>query len=76
MSLETLVERMSLAPARRFGIDNQDCYAIFDLNAQEIIDPERFQSMGRATPFAGWSVHAAHVGTIYRGELLEKGRNA
>ena len=76
LSLETLVERMSLAPARRFGIDNQDCYAIFDLHAQEIIDPERFQSMGRATPFAGWSVHAAHVGTIYRGELLEKGRNA
>lgn len=76
LSLEALVERMSLAPARRFGIDNQDCYAIFDLNAQEIIDPERFQSMGRATPFAGWSVHAAHVGTVYRGELLEKGRNA
>lgn len=76
LSLEALVERMSLAPARRFGIDNQDCYAIFDLNAQEIIDPERFQSMGRATPFAGWNVHAAHVGTIYRGELLEKGRNA
>lgn len=76
LSLEALVERMSLAPARRFGIDNQDCYAIFDLNAQEIIDPERFQSMGRATPFAGWSVHAAHVGTVYRGKLLEKGRNA
>lgn len=76
LSLEALVERMSLAPARRFGIDNRDCYAIFDLNAQEIIDPERFLSMGRATPFAGWSVHAAHVGTIYRGELLEKGRNA
>ena len=76
LSLETLVERMSLAPARRFGIDNRDCYAIFDLHAQEIIDPERFQSKGRATPFAGWNVHAAHVGTIYRGELLEKGRNA
>ena len=76
LSLEALVERMSLAPARRFGIDNQDCYAIFDLHAQEIIDPERFLSMGRATPFAGWNVHAAHVGTIYRGELLEKGRNA
>lgn len=76
LSLETLVERMSLAPARRFGIDNRDCYAIFDLHAQEIIDPERFLSMGRATPFAGWNVHAALVGTIYRGELLEKGRNA
>ena len=76
LSLEALVERMSLAPARRFGIDNQDCYAIFDLNAQENIDPERFQSMGRATPFAGWSVHAAHVGTVYRGKLLEKGRHA
>ena len=76
LSLETLVERMSLAPARRFGIDNRDCYAIFDLHAQEIIDPERFLSMGRATPFAGWNVHAAHVGTVYRGKLLEKGRNA
>ena len=76
LSLETLVERMSLAPARRFGIDNRDCYAIFDLHAQEIIDPERFLSKGRATPFAGWNVRAAHVGTIYRGELLEKGRNA
>ena len=76
LSLETLVERMSLAPARRFGIDNRDCYAIFDLNVQENIDPERFQSKGRASPFAGWNVHAAHVGTVYRGELLEKGRNA
>ena len=49
LSLETLVERMSLAPARRLvlTIGIATPHLIY---AQEIIDPERFLPiMGRAT---------------------------
>ncbi len=64
MDLETLIDRMSLAPRRRFclggGMELGDRAEItaFDLNAREKLDPRRFLSKGRATPFEGWEVHA------------------
>lgn len=65
LPLETLVERMSAAPRRRFGIEGgievgeKAAITAFDLHAQETIDPAQFLSKGRATPFEGWPVHAA-----------------
>ncbi len=63
--LSLLVEKMSLAPRRRFRLDGgiqvgeRAELCAFDLSARETVDPDRFLSMGRATPFAGWPVHAA-----------------
>lgn len=65
MTLETLIDRMCFAPRRRFrldgGIDVGDRaeVTVFDLHADETIDPADFLSMGKATPFEGWRVHAA-----------------
>jgi len=56
ITLEKLVEIMSINPGKRFGLEggyeNGDL-AVFDLNAEYTVDPEEFLSMGRATPFAG-----------------------
>ncbi len=70
MTLETLIERMAYAPRRRFdlagagspggGLNNGDFaeITVFDLHADEIVNPDDFLSQGKATPFEGWRVHA------------------
>ena len=64
MPLEMLIDRMADAPRRRFRIDSgmqvgdKAAVTVFDLHAQEKIDPNTFLSKGHATPFEGWEVHA------------------
>jgi len=50
ISLEKLIEVMSVNPKKRFGIENNDI-CIFDLDKEYVINPGDFLSMGRATPF-------------------------
>jgi len=76
ISLEKLVELMCLAPRRVFGIpggtgagDSADI-AVFDLDKEWTIDPDKFLSKGRATPFAGWKVQGATKMTIVEGNVI------
>ncbi|MBQ6019419.1 MAG: dihydroorotase [Clostridia bacterium] len=69
ISPEKLVNLMSLAPARRFGTDTKNCLALMDLTEEYTIDPEKFVSMGRATPFAGMTVRGKCVMNVLRGEI-------
>lgn len=70
---ERLVELMSTAPARRFGIESgiepgsPATFAVFETETTYRIDPERFASKGRATPFAGREVRGRCVLNIVRG---------
>ena len=43
---------------------------LYDLEQRYTVDPDRFLSMGRATPFAGWQVSGACVETICGGETV------
>ncbi len=70
LSLETLVDRMALAPRRRFGIPLGDSYTVWDLNARETVDPEKFLSMGKATPFTGMPIWGKCVATVCDGNLV------
>ena len=69
ISLEKLVELLSTNPRRRFNIplSGEDC-CVWDLNAKYSIDPAAFRSMGRATPFAGWTVRGRCVRTVCGGK--------
>ena len=64
MSLETLMDRMVYAPRKRFRLDggiemgDRAELTVFDLHANQTIDPADFLSKGKATPFEGWQVHA------------------
>ena len=75
LPLETLVQRMSVAPRARFGLPQGADYSIWDLDASYSIDPAEFQTMGRATPFAGETVFGRCKATIVGGVLawLEQG---
>ena len=70
ISLERLVELLSIRPRQRFHIPLGNDFCLWDLESSYIIDPERFASMGRATPFAGMSVQGRCVLTVYQGRTI------
>ena len=76
VTLERLVQLMSVSPARRFGIPcgiapgAEANLALYDLEKEYVIDPDAFLSMGRATPFAGWTVSGECAETIYKGATV------
>ncbi len=62
ITLERLIEAMSVAPAKRFSIDISGCFAAYDLASCYVIDPDDFLSKGRSTPFAGMRVYGKCLG--------------
>jgi dihydroorotase len=78
LTLSQLIERMALSPARILGIDRGTLrtgsdadLVIVDLNKEFMVEPERFISKGRNTPFAGWRLEGMPVFTTYKGKLYE-----
>ena len=70
ISLEKLVSLMSLNPRKRFGIPNNGDFAIWDLDTDYFIEPSRFQSMGRFTPFDGWPVLGRCLMTVHNNQVI------
>ena len=68
ISLEKLIELLTVNPRKRFGII-QDGFTVWDLNAVSTIDPKDFLSMGKATPFTGWQVHGKCMATVCDGKI-------
>lgn len=77
VTLEKLVELMSSAPAKRFGIPGGEIevgkpanLAVFDMDTEYTIDSSEFASMGRATPFEGWRVRGKCLMTVCAGRTV------
>ncbi len=70
MTLGRLIELISVNPKKRFGISDQGDFTVWDLSKKYTIDPERFLSQGRATPFAGWKVTGECVMTVCGGKVV------
>ncbi|WP_295639291.1 dihydroorotase [uncultured Mailhella sp.] len=74
ITLEKLVELMSVNPAKRFGIGafleegQRADLAVFDLSREWVVDPREFLSKGRATPFEGETLFGRCVLTLAGGE--------
>ena len=65
LNLESLVSLMSEKPRARFGIPANGDFAIWDLETLYTIDPAEFHSMGRSTPFEGWTVQGRCLLTVH-----------
>ena len=76
ITLEKLVELMSINPKKRFGIKGgtdegqQADFCVIDLDEEYIINPDEFYSMGKATPFEGFKVKGKIKHTYYKGEKI------
>ena len=76
LPLEKLVDLMHGAPMRRFGCGTElavgqpaDLTA-FDLEESSTVDPEKFLTLGRATPFAGTELTGVCKMTMIGGEIV------
>lgn len=67
IALERLIELMAVNPKKRFGIPEGNSFAVFDLNAEKKVDPEKFLSKGRSTPFEGEVFFGKCVMTVFEG---------
>ena len=79
ITLEKLIEVMCVNPSRRFGFDKgirvgqSADLTVFDLNKQYTVDPGKFESLGRATPFKGRVVSGECKLTLCNGGLAYNG---
>lgn len=70
ITLDRLIELMSVRPRKRFGLHENTGYCVWDLNAEYRVDPEQFLSKGRATPFERIPVFGKCMMTIYNGKIV------
>ena len=74
ISLEKLVDLMSMAPARRFDVEHgieeglPADLTVYDLNEEYVIDPDKFLTKGRFTPFEGCRVTGKCIATYVDGK--------
>ena len=77
MELPEIIRRMSTNPSdilhlpkgrMSLGVDGD--LTIFDPNAEWTVDPERFASKARNTPFGGWKVKGRVKYTIVKGRVI------
>ncbi len=79
LDLATLVERMAIAPARIFGLPGGALkkggvadITVFDPERRWVVEPARFVSKGRNSPYAGHTLQGRALCTIVGGLLVHR----
>ncbi len=77
LSLNRFAEVFSAGPAKAFGlpggalaVGSPANLTLFDPAARWSVDPSRFESLSRNTPFAGWELTGAVAATIVEGKIV------
>jgi dihydroorotase len=77
LTIESAVEKLATAPAKAFNLNAGTLavgapadVTIVDPQAQWDVDPSRFRSKSRNTPFAGWKVKGRVTTTIVSGRVV------
>ena len=70
ITLEKLIELMSVNPRKRFNIPMGNEFSVWDLEKSFVVNPEVFLSMGKATPFDGEKLYGVCMGTYYNNDFV------
>ena len=70
IDMDRLIELLCMNPRKRFGLQQEDSYTVWDLNAKYRIDPDSFLSKGRSTPFKGMEVYGECLMTVCHGKTV------
>lgn len=77
ITLKQLIDYLTIKPAQAFSLEGGKIeigaaadLVLLDLNHEEIIDPNKFASKGKNTPFAGWKCKGWPVKTIVNGNVV------
>ena len=72
LPIERLKELLVTNPRQRFGIPVGDCFSVWDMEVCQTVDPQRFLSKGKATPFAGKELYGKCLLTVCDGKIVYK----
>ncbi len=72
ITLERVVELMSINPRKRFGLKNTENICVFDLETEYTVNPDEFLSLGKATPFDGEKLFGVCKLTVSDGKTVYK----
>jgi dihydroorotase len=79
IDLRTLIERMSVSPARTFNLPGGSLrrgsvadVTVFDPQREWTVDPSKFVSKGRNSPYAGQTLHGVVMCTIVGGKIVHR----
>ncbi len=61
ITIEKLIDLMSVNPRKRFGINEDPGFAVFEIATPYRVNPDEFKTMGRATPFEGREVYGKNI---------------
>jgi dihydroorotase len=77
ISLARLVALLATQPARVLGLPGGSLaiggpadLTLLDLDRERVVDPARFHTKGRNTPYAGWTLRGWPVATIVGGTIV------
>ena len=70
ITLEHLIQLMCINPRKRFNIPLNTDFTVWDLEKQWVVDPEKFKSMGRATPFKDNKLYGKNCLTVINGKKV------
>ncbi len=75
IDMDKLIELMCMNPRKRFGLEPADetkDFAVWELEEEYVIDPEKFLTKGRATPFGNWKVQGRCVLNVVNDKVVWK----
>ena len=72
ITFEKAIELLAINPRKRFGIKQGNDFTVWNLEALEKVEPEKFLSMGKATPFEGWELFGKCMLTVKDGQIVYK----
>ena len=75
VSMERIVDALAVAPRKRFGLPFGNDFSIWELDTVETVDPAKFLSKGRATPFEGRQLYGKNVLTVCDGSIVYRADN-
>ena len=70
ISLEKLIALLAENPRKRFEIPMGKDYTVWNLKEEFTVDPDKFLSKGKATPFAGWALQGVCHLTVCDGKVV------
>jgi dihydroorotase len=81
LTLETAISKLTVEPARAFGLNKGTLAAgadadvvLINPDSAWVVDPNRFHSKSRNTPFAGWNVRGKVIATVVGGTVVYESR--
>lgn len=70
ITLEKLIELLAVNPRKRFDIEFDNSFSLWNLEEKVAVDTSKFLSKGRATPFEGEKLYSKCYLTVYDGKAV------